>query len=100
VNAPRLGGRKGRCGPASFAGSWRATTGRGGVDREVDGGSHFLTGPARRGHDPSVESGVRARQLDVELHVEAVTVAGVAGLAELEGAAVLVVDHALLDEQG
>src|SRR4051812_37273905 len=43
---------------------------------------------------------VGAGQLDVELHVEPVAVAGVAGLAELERTAVLVVDHALLHEQG
>src|SRR5829696_1626702 len=39
-NAPRAGGRRGRCGPASFA------------EGKVDGGFHRLTGPARRGAGP------------------------------------------------
>src|SRR4051794_17840664 len=41
-------GRRALRGP----GAWRRIAG--GVDREVDGGSHFLTGPARRGDGPSV----------------------------------------------
>ena len=44
TNAPRAGGRRGRCGPASFA------------EGKVDGGFHRLTGPARRGDEISAEA--------------------------------------------
>jgi hypothetical protein len=67
-HSPRAGGRKGRCGPASFAGPRRGVTKCRSVDRKADGGFHFLTGPARRGADPSslarqrVSSSIAARR--------------------------------------
>jgi Carboxyl transferase domain len=40
----------------------RGIPGRRGVDRKVDGGFHFLTGPARRAADPSFAGRRNARQ--------------------------------------